>query len=259
MGTDHHRAFDAWWEYAKDNYVTWDNGAPTGVDLYYDPVVNEHVGRGPIGLIAPTWYFAPQRPEVAKMGWQTAAAAAGLLADGPVLGLDDPATAVMLLQIAGEFADEGTRSRLWEAAEEHIEPTWDRDRGEFILGFKLNEPHPRGQYNARAMAGWVATPGAWSQIFNEPNLTKFDEPAVAGVDFPRIALSEARWDGRAMHLAAHPINEAAAATTTLMRLTNLTTTNGWTATGPGATVAPDGPNLEVRLAADNRPVIVHRL
>ena len=66
--TDHHRAFDKWWEYAADNYVAWEEGNPVALDLYYDPVVDEHVGRGPIGIIAPTWYFAPQRPEIAQAG-----------------------------------------------------------------------------------------------------------------------------------------------------------------------------------------------
>ena len=138
MGTDHHGAFDAWWEYAKENYVSWENGDPVGVDLYYDPVVDEHVGRGAMGLIAPTWYFAPQRPELARTGWRTAAALAGLTGGGSITGLDDPAGAVTLLQIAGEFADAATRALLWEAAEEHIQPTWDASRGEFTqLGLHL--------------------------------------------------------------------------------------------------------------------------
>lgn len=258
MGTAHHGAFDAWWEYARDNYVSWEDGDPVAVDLYYDPLVDEHVGRGAMGLIAPTWYFAPQRPELAITGWRTAAALAGLMGDGPIIGLDNPAGAVTVLQIAGEFADAATKALLWEAAEEHIQPTWDVGRGEFTLGFKLNEPHPRGQWNARAMAGWVASPGAWSRIFNEPNLSKFDEPTVEGVDFPRVAMSEARWDGTAMHLAAHPMNAEVDGTTTSIRLTRLARMDGWKASGSGAAIAAEGNHLEVRLVADNRPVVVHR-
>jgi hypothetical protein len=258
MGTSHHGAFDAWWEYAKDNYVSWENGDPVAVDLYYDPIVDEHVGRGAMGLIAPAWYFAPQRPELARTGWRTAAALAGLIGAGPINGLDNPANAVMMLQLAGELADETTKGVLWEAAEDHIQPTWDEGRGEFTLGFKLNEPHPRGQWNARAMAGWVASPGAWSKIFNGPNLSKFDEPTVEGVDFPRVAMSEARWDGTTMHLAAHPMNAKIKGKTTTIRLANLPGTDGWTASGSGATVAADGSHLEVRIVADNRPVVIRR-
>ena len=67
--------------------------------------------------------------------------------DGPILGLDDPPRATMLLQFAGEFADAETKARIWDAAESHIQPTWDREAGEFTLGFGLNERYPRGQLN----------------------------------------------------------------------------------------------------------------
>ena len=99
---------------------------------------------------------------------------------------------------------------------------------------------------------------SWSKIFNEPNLSKFDEPSVEGVDFPRVAMSEARWDGIAMRLAAHPMNAEIEGAMTTVRLTNLPWTDGWKISGSGATIAADGNHLEVRLVADNRPVVVHR-
>ena len=259
FGTSHHSAFDKWWEYAAENYVTWDEDNPVGLDLYYDPVVDEHVGRGPIGIIAPTWYFAPQRPEVARAGWNTTATLNGVLGDGPIMGLDDPDRATMLLQFTGEFADPATRQRIWEAADEHIQPTWDREAGEFTLGFGLGEPHPRGQLNARAMAGWVCTEGAWSRLFNAPNLAKFDEPTVEGVDFPRVALSEARWDGSALHLAAHPQNAANEGRRTRVKVTNVTSADGWVMTRPdGGTVAllAEGDHVAVELVADNQTVVL---
>lgn len=239
--------------------MSWEQGSPVAIDLYYDPVVDEHVGRGPMGIIAPAWYFAPQRPVVAEKGWQTAAAFAGLGQDGPVAGLDNPASAVMLLQLAGEFADEATRARLWAAAEPHIEPTWDGSRGEFTLGFGLGEAHPRGQLNARAMAGWVATPGAWSRIFNQPKLAKFQEPTVEGVDFPNVALSEAYWDGAALHLTAQPMREADAGRATTVKLTNVDPTTRWEKTRVDGGAEPlrrldDG--LEIPLLADGRPTLV---
>ena len=46
-----------WWEYASDNYITWDGDTAVAMDLYYDPVVDEHL-QTPIGLIAPTWYLS---------------------------------------------------------------------------------------------------------------------------------------------------------------------------------------------------------
>jgi hypothetical protein len=239
--------------------VTWDAGRPVGLDFYYDPVVDEHVGRGPVGLIIPTWYFAPQRREIAEAGWNMSATINGVLGDGPITGLDNPNGATMLLQIAGEFADPATKQRIWDAAEDHIEPTWDREAGEFTLGFGLNEPHPRGQLNARSMAGWVCAEGDWTRLFNEPNLTKFDEPTVTGVDFPRVALSEARWDGTALHLAAHPQNAAVEGTRTTVRITNVATTADWVMTRPDGSRVPlsvEGDHVIAELTVDNQAVII---
>ncbi|MCZ6616933.1 MAG: hypothetical protein O7E57_02280 [Gammaproteobacteria bacterium] len=242
--------------------MTWADGDPVGLDLYYDPIADQHVGSGPIGIIAPAWYFAPQQPQVAQAGWRTTALLNGVLGDGPIIGLDDPARATMLLQLAGEFADPATKQRIWTEAEEHIQPTWDRDSGEFTLGFGLDEAHPRGQWNARTMAGWVCTQGAWSNIFNQPNLTKFAEPTVEGVDFPRVALSVAKWDGSALHLAAHPQNTAVEGNTTTVRITNVASTDGWVMIqSDGETVVLSGEDdyLNVELLVDNRVVVIQRL
>ena len=227
------------------------------MDLYYDPIVDEHVGQGTAGISAPTWYFAPQKREVAQAGWETTARLCGALGDGPIRGMEDPRRAVNLLQFAGEFADPEAKQRIWQAADPHIQPTWDTESGEFTLGFGLNEAHPRGQWNARAMAGWVCTQGAWASIFNAPKLGKFDEPTVEGVDFPKIALSQARWDGTKLHLAVHPQNKRAANTPTEVTITNLDNVADWVLVKPnGATeylAATDG-RLTVELLADNQTV-----
>ena len=213
-----------------------------------------------MGIIAPAWYFAPQRNDVAEVGWNTAAMLSGVIGDGPIAGLDQPAMATMLLQLAGEFADPATKQRIWEAADEHIEPTWDHDAGEFTLGLGLNEEHPRGQWNARMMAGWVCSKGAWSRIFNEPNLAKFDEPTVEGVDFPSIALSEARWDGKALHLAAHAQNASIKGTRTKVKLTNVSP-DDWVMTQSNGEKVPltgNGNHVEVELVVDNQVVVIQQ-
>ena len=261
LGTNHHSAFDKWWEYASDNYVSWNDDDPVLLDLYYDPIIDEHVCHGPMGIIAPAWYFAPQRNRVAEAGWKLIAGASGVFGDGPVTGLAEPSQATFLLQIAGEFADPLTKQRIWEAADEHIEPTWDQESGEFTLGLGLNEAHPRGQLNARMMAGWVCTEGAWSRIFNEPNLTKFDEPTVEGVDFPRFALSEANWDGKALHIAVHPQNQAVEGTRTTVRITNVASVDNWIVTqanGETVPLDPKGDYLEATLIADNQVAVIRQ-
>jgi hypothetical protein len=162
----------------------------------------------------------------------------------------------MLAQLAGEFADESTKARIWAAADEHFEPTFAPDSGEFTFGFGLGEEHPRGQWNARAMAGWVCTPGAWSDVFNRPNLTKFSEPTVVGVDFPRVAMREARWDGTSLRLAASPQNASVRGTRTTARVTN--TSGDWVAIRPdgerAALVRDAGGELVVDLTVDDRTV-----
>ncbi len=258
FGTNHHAAFDAWWEYARDNYVTWaPDGAATAIDLYYDPVVDEHVGRGPGGLIVPGWYLAPQRREVAEAGWRLGAMMTGALGDGPMAAI--PAQLAMpLVQLGGEFADASIKSRIWAAADEALEPTWDRDRGEFTFGFGLGEEHPRGQWNARAMAGWVCTTGAWSHIFNRPNLAKFDQPTVVDVDFPRVALSVARWDGAVLHLAASPQNASVKGTPTTVRLTNLRPTAGsWVLDGSDGETVPVASDGTIAIIVDDVPYRAH--
>lgn len=41
-----------------------------------------------MGLIAPGWYLAPQRREVAEAAWTLVATLLGALGDGPIFGLD---------------------------------------------------------------------------------------------------------------------------------------------------------------------------
>lgn len=256
-----HSVFDKWWDFAEENYLVWEEGKAVSADLYYDPVVDEHVGRGPMGIIAPAWYIAPQRNEVALMGWKTVAAMSGVMSDGPNVGLQTPEMATFILQLSGEFADPETKQLIWDAAEELIEPTWDLETGEFTLGLGLNEEHPRGQLNARMMAGWVCGQGAWSRIFNAPDLAKFTQPTVQGVDFPRVALSEAKWDGVALHIAAHAQNAKLSGTTTTLKMTNVSSTNGWYLLKSDGTKTPledKGDHVEIRLVADNKIVTIRQ-
>lgn len=226
------------------------------MDLYYDPVVDEHVGHGPFGVIAPTWYLAPQRPDVAEAGWQTIAELLGALGDGPISGLDDVMSGPMLLWFAGEFAHPEDKARIWAAADATCEPTWDRQAGEFTLGFGLEEEYPRGQINARAMAGWVCERGAWARLFDEPNIAKFEQPTVSGVDFPRVALSDAHWDGDALHVAAHPQNSSVRDTRTTVQVTRLPDPSaGWLHQRPdGELIAltARGGSCEVELVVDDQ-------
>jgi len=207
------------------------------MDLYYDPVIDEHVST-PLALFPPVWYLAPQRTDMAKSAWELAATLTGLLGDGDLVGLDDPNLVSLLAMQTGDFTDGEAKTRIWKYLDETHEPQWDHDLGEFTFGFGLGEPHPRGQLNARAMAGWVCTPGAWSRIFNDPNLGKFDGPTVSGLDFPRVAMSEAWWDGAVLHLTAHAQNSSVANTQTSIHVDGLPSDDGWGLVQPTGGTTP---------------------
>jgi hypothetical protein len=44
------------------------------------------------------------------------------------------------------------------------------------------------------MAAEAGAERAWWRIFNQPNLRKFEQPTVSGVDFPRLGISQATYD-----------------------------------------------------------------
>jgi hypothetical protein len=48
--------------------------------------------------------------------------------------------------------------------------------------------------DAVIMAAEARGKQAWWRIFNEPNLRKFDQPTVCGVDFLRLGISQAIYD-----------------------------------------------------------------
>ncbi len=96
--------------------------------------------------------------------------------------------------LAREFGKDLLYSNLISYADANYEPTWTPESGEFTWGFGLNEIYPRGQPNAIMAYAEAGSAGAWAKLFEQPNLKKFDEPTVHGVDFPNISLSQASYD-----------------------------------------------------------------
>jgi hypothetical protein len=110
--------------------------------------------------------------------------------------LADPRGFAVGLLIARELGDDARYQHLHLLAQQHGEPTWDRERGEFYYRFGLDEPYPRGQANAVMLAAEAGGKQAWWRIFNQPNLRKFDQPTVSGVGFPRMGIGQAFYDER---------------------------------------------------------------
>ncbi len=174
---------------------------------YYDPLIDYHhkvsmrndqsgsVFWGNYDKLLMVLGLAPQRRNVARQFFDSAAEGLGWRtlepADEPP---GNPRATLYGMAFAREFGDDAVYAKLKACAEVHHEPTLDPNTAEFTWGFGLDEPHPRGQFNASAAMAETISEGAWWRLFNEPNLRKFVDPTVHGVDFPTVCLSQATYD-----------------------------------------------------------------
>ena len=165
---------------------------------------------------------------------------------------------------AGVGARTTSPDPLAAAVDEHYEPTWDPSRGEFTWGFQLDEPHPRGQYNGTMAAAQIATEGSWWRLANVGPGDRFTEPTVVDVDFPAVALREARWDAdpgtRTGTLTVTPVAIGDPGGTTSFRITNVAAPPRWTAEGVLAAdvvLRAAGADLLVEVPVRDAPVRLH--
>ena len=203
-GTDYNRVFQNWWDYAKDNYVPIHGGEIVGsMTMYFDPILGIHMpgDHEPFQKLGTVQLILPSRPDDARVLVEAAIDQLGWRKDAPVEDrAGNPLEVIYGMIFAREYGDEGLYGKLKAHAEAKYEPTWDEAAGEFTWGFGLDEPYPRGQYNAPAALAEAITEGAWRRLFTAPNLRKFVEPTVTGVDFPTVCLSQAVYDVDRRHL-----------------------------------------------------------
>ena len=149
------------------------------------------------------FYAAPQVADDARRLFDAACRSAGFDRD---LDVPVPVTRghCSSLLLAREWGLRDLDERLTAAIEESYEPTWDTQRGEFTWGLGLDEPHPRGQFNAFLAAAEACTEGAWTRLSDAPLEPC---PQVVGVDFPTLALDRAEWIDGALHLGLAPLRE----------------------------------------------------
>ena len=172
--------------------------------VYYDPLIDYHhkvsmrPGANPWGNYDKLHFvigMTPQRLEVARQFFYSAAEGFGWRSLDPVEEEPGKPRAILYgIAFAREYGDDALYAKLKAHSEEHHGPTLDPETLEFTWGFGLDEPHPRGQFNASAAMAETISEGAWWRIFNEPNLRKFVDPTVYGVDFPTVCLSQAIYD-----------------------------------------------------------------
>ncbi len=231
-GTNHHEVFDRWWtDTCRGRYLHLDGAEPpTMATMYYDPILDVAHELPVMFATGSSLYLAPQVPDDARRLFEAGVAQADQLSRSGPAALPRPRPAAINLWLAREWGIEPLATTLAQAVEEHYEPTWDTTRGEFTWGFGLDETHPRGQYNATLAAAHVATEGAWWRLANVAPGPRFDEPTVVGVDFPTVALSEARWDAGAstLYVTPEPMNDAVDGQPTSFRVVNLDKPDRWT-------------------------------
>jgi hypothetical protein len=69
----------------------------------------------------------------------------------------------------------------------------------------------------------LGDPGAWWRVFNQPNLAKFDEPTVTGVDYPSLGVCEAWNDAESgdLRIATYPATPSKRGASTTFHVTKL--------------------------------------
>jgi len=73
------------------------------------------------------------------------------------------------------------------------------------------------------MLSELGEPGAWTRVFNEPNLAKFTEPTVVGVDYPNLGIAQARNDDASgdLRITTYAATSSRRGATTTFRVTRL--------------------------------------
>lgn len=151
--------------------------------------------------ITTSFYSAPQQPEDSQRLFAAACTALNYDRE-PELPLRPSRGPGSALILAKEWSMAELVQGLTDAVEASYEPTW--NDGEFTWGMRLDEEHPRGQFNAFLAAAEAAGPGMWSALSAKP-LERC--PQVVDVDFPTLALSQAEWVDGALLLHLAPLQE----------------------------------------------------
>ena len=140
----------------------------------------------------------------------------------------DPRGLVMTAMLANEFGDAVTHARLSDTLEQLAEPKYFGTESEqFGYWFHLDEPWPRGQMSASLMVTDVADSGDWQRLFNSPNLAKFEQPTIEGIEFPRIGLSQA-WNDLAhgmLQVTTYAVKPSLVGQQTAFRVTGIPNKN----------------------------------
>lgn len=190
-----HWVYHEWVDYAQKNYMhRKKNGELDWLAMYYDPLIDYQHRAGDVGFagLMTTWYMLPQKQELATRLYELGAAEFSW--NNPRVAVPevmDPRLWILGYCLATELGDDLTAARLRDAFHQAAEPRhFGDDDDEFGFFFGFGEDWPRGQLSALLMMTEVGGVGAWQDIYNSPNLAKYGEPTVEGVDFPALGIAQ---------------------------------------------------------------------
>ena len=226
---------------------------PTEVTLYYDPMLDVHLRVPAFAAMMNTLYLAPQVPDDSRVLFDAAAMQFGML-DGnePTFAMNERSTAIAWL-VARDWGLDDLAARLQAGCEARYEPTWNGD--EFWWGLGLDEPYPRGQFNALLAAAEATTPGAWTRLANE--YAPYDGPEVCGVDVDTVAITQAAWADNRLLIGVTPASASKNGVETSLRVRGLEQPSEWTIDGD-ATLQTDGADVVIRLRAREAALTLQR-
>ena len=221
-----HDVYQVWLEHTKDKYYVFDSaGALEQTTFYYDPLIEHFQRAGANFGLALSFYTMPQEPMFGEFLYHAAVKAMSWDDPSqPIMALPDPRFIALGLAVSKEFGDYATYAKLRTFAENNFEPKFfGDDGGEFGFYFGFGENYPRGQLSALAICAEIGDEGAWRKLFREPNMAKFSEPTVAGIDYPALGVAQAHNDKASgvLHLDIFAGSQARLGQETNFRITTL--------------------------------------
>ena len=208
LGTSVNDSFRQWIKYAEKYYMGRDRkGRIDWVAFYYDPIEDATMTfPGTVNAYSALILLHYLSPQDQQLGIDLYESSMRQLRWSdpryPVVQLaDDPQLFSTALWMARDLGDTTTWDRLREVAEREFDPRFfGEDDTRFAFWFNEGRQWPRGQLNATMMMIECADPGAWSRVFNAPNLALHHEPTIKGLDYPTIGVRRTHHDAQRRRL-----------------------------------------------------------
>ena len=266
-GTEYADAYREWLDFGKTTWIAGGSNADEPYEWcppYYDRDLNYGLNR-PEHQAAVFWVsvalqvspfdrpFAERLYESAfhRYGRREPDGSLHLILSKELVGdaiLDDTWGNAAAIACAHEFGDTERLAQLRTYFANRYEPTY--ADGEFYYQWGLREAWPRGIPNHWTALTYAGGPGSAHRMYHEPNMKKFEQPTLCGVDYPNLAVRQAFYDETRgeLAIAITPGSDASqVGVGTTIRVCNLTTQTpnvrqdgeectSWTRGGPGEIV-----------------------